>query len=178
MNNSYKTEVILSILLLAISCSVSSPEPSDPDPFPQDAGIPADLEIKLERTGCFAGANACPTYKLTVNADGSVVFEGIDLTTVKGRAEDKISPEKMRLLIAEFQRADFFNLKDSYDYPNCPSIATDSPNANTSIRMNGQDKTIHHYLGCLGEDLKTFPAQLTELEDKIDEIVGTDRWTK
>ena len=39
--------------------------------IPQD--IPQDLKITLERAGCFG---FCPDYKLTITADGAVVFEG------------------------------------------------------------------------------------------------------
>lgn len=157
------------ILLIFTSCrNAASPL--------ADSEIPKDLTITLERTGCYAAANACPTYKLTVKADGAVVFEGKDVTQVKGKVEDKISIEKVKQLAAEFQKADYFNLENSYDDKNCPSTTTDRPNANTSIQINGKQKTIHHYLGCKGKDAEIFPARLTELENKIDEVVETKRW--
>jgi hypothetical protein len=120
--------------------------------------------------------NACPTYELTVKADGSVVFEGIDVTEVKGKVEDKISLEKVKQLMAEFQKADYFSLENSYDYENCPKTWTDRPDAYTSIKINGKQKTIRHYLGCKEKDSEIFPARLYELENKIDEIVETKRW--
>lgn len=160
------------ILLLFASCKngVSTTD------FPVDSKIPEDLTITLERTGCYATANACPTYKLTVKSDGAVTFEGKDVTEAKGKVEDKISAEKVRQLVAEFQKADYFNLENSYNEKNCPLTITDRPNANTSIQINGKQKTIYHYLGCKGKDRSVFPAQLVELEDKIDEIVETKRW--
>ncbi len=160
------------ILLIFTSCNAVS----SPTDIPADSKIPEDLIITLERTGCYAGKNVCPTYKLTVKSDGAVVFEGKDVTEIKGKVEDKISAEKVKQLVAEFQKADYFNLENSYDYKNCPSTATDRPNANTSIQINGKRKTIHHYLGCKGKDSEIFPAQLFELENKIDEIVETKRW--
>jgi hypothetical protein len=43
----------------------------------------------------------------------------------------------------------------------------------TSIRINGRSKTIKHNHGCRGPKV---PKELTELEDKIDEIVNTAQW--
>lgn len=158
------------ILLILASCRNAATD------FPADGEIPEDLTMTLKRTGCFAGANACPTYELTVKADGAVVFEGIDVTEVKGRVEDKISVEKVKQLIAEFRKADYFNLENSYDYENCPSTSTDQPDAITSIKINGKQKKVRHYLGCKGKEAEIFPARLTGLEKKIDEIVETKRW--
>jgi hypothetical protein len=161
------------ILLIFASCRNAASSRTD---FPADSEIPEDLTITLERTGCYATVNVCPTYKLTVKADGAVVFEGKDVTEVKGEIEDKISVEKVKRLVAEFRKADYFNLENSYDYENCPSTHTDRPNANTSIEIEGKQKTIYHYLGCKGKDSEIFPARLSELENKIDEIVETKRW--
>lgn len=163
--------IFLIILSLLASCK-SSVSPS----FPASANVPEDLMITLERTGCYATRNACPTYKLTVNADGSVVFEGRDVTKVKGKVEDKISVEKVKQLIGEFEKANYFNLEDSYDGETCPRTSTDRPNANTSIQIGGKKKSVSHNLGCRGQDSKIYPPELYELENKIDEIVETKRW--
>jgi hypothetical protein len=88
-----------------------------------------------------------------------VKIEGIITTTIN---EDKI-----RQLVSEFQRIDYFSLKDSYEQHN----ATDMPSAITSMTINGKKKTVSHYHGDFSA-----PKQLTELEDRIDEIVTTDKW--
>lgn len=164
---------VLVIVLVFASCNNFTSSPTE---VSSSSEIPKDLEIKLSRTGCYAAANACPTYDLTVNADGSVVFEGKDVTEIKGKVEDKISEEKLLRLIEEFQKADFFSLEDSYDHENCPSTATDSPDANTSIQINGKKKSVRHYLGCYTKYPQVYPPKLFKLENKIDEIVGTERW--
>ena len=75
----------------------------------------------------------------------------------------------MRQLVSEFQTIDYFSLDNEYTYTD----ATDMPLATTSITINGQTKTIAHYHGDLSA-----PKELTELENKIDDIVSTERWVK
>lgn len=136
--------------------------------IPQD--IPGDLMITLERTECFG---FCPVYKLTITADGAVVFEGRRFVKQEGTTIKRaITREQIKQLMAEFVRAKFFSLDDDYSEIrlSCP---TDQPSAFTSIRINGKSKTINHYLGC-GEP--KVPKALTELENKIDEVVNTAQW--
>ncbi len=129
--------------------------------------------IILERTACYG---VCPIYKLTVKADGSVLFEGEKFTKTKGKAEGRISKEKVRELVKEFEKADFFDLNGEYD---CYQM-TDNPSALTSIQINGKKKSIDHYRGCRkgSADFEKELSKLTELENKIDEIAGTRKWIK
>jgi hypothetical protein len=72
-------------------------------------------------------------------------------------------------------------LGDKYtaEQDGCPEVWTDNPIAVTSIRMGGRSKSITHYYGCQENDGNSiYPKALTELETKIDQIVGTDRWIK
>jgi hypothetical protein len=141
---------------------------SDHTVIPQN--IPRDLMITLERTECFG---FCPVYKLTITADGAVVFEGRRFVKQEGATiKSAISQERLKQLMAEFDRVKFFSLEDDYSEIrlSCP---TDQPSAFTSIRINGRSKRINHYLGC-GEP--KVPKELTELENKIDEIVNTAQW--
>jgi len=136
--------------------------------IPQD--IPPDLKITLERTECFG---VCPVYKLTITADGAVVFEGRRFVKQEGATiKSAISRDGLKQLMAEFDRVKFFSLEDDYSETrlSCP---TDQPSAFTSIRINGKSKTINHYLGCVEPKA---PRGLTELENKIDEIVNTAQW--
>ena len=137
----------------------------------QSEGIPDDLLITLERTACYG---TCPIYKLIIKADGSILFEGERFTKTKGKAEGEISKEKVRKLIEEFKKVDYFNLNGKYD---CYQM-TDNPSAVTSIQINGKKKSIDHYHGC-GDGNDKFEkelSKLTELENNIDEIVGTQKW--
>jgi hypothetical protein len=156
--------IILTGLLSFISCDGLFPQNQTPNPFPNDESIPEDLIIRLKRTPCYG---TCPAYMLTIKADGKVSFFGQDFTEVKGQAEGEISKEKVKELIAEFKKANFFELDDNYTSKNC---ATDNPTVRTTLFINSKVKKIEHDLGCEA------PKELTDLENNIDEIVGTKKW--
>ena len=155
-----KLWLVVTILILSISfagCSRSqTPQPSDIK----------NIVMTLERTVCFG---ACPDYTLTIKGDGSVTYEGRQFVKIEGIRTTTISEEKIRQLLSEFQRIDYFSLNDSYE----EFGATDMPSAITSLTINGKTKTVRHYHGDF-----TAPEQLTELEDRIDEIVNSDQWIK
>jgi hypothetical protein len=157
----------LLLALLGPSVGCNGAGYSDRAVIPQD--IPKDLKITLERTECFG---FCPAYKLTIIADGSVVFEGRRFVKQEGVTISSVSPERLKQLMAEFERVNFFSLEDDYSEIrlSCP---TDQPSAITSIMIKGKSKTVNHYLGCLEPKV---PKGLTELENKIDEIVNTAQW--
>jgi hypothetical protein len=48
-----------------------------------------DAVITLERTVCYG---TCPSYKVTLTGDGTVVYEGQNFVRVQGRQEKKIHP--------------------------------------------------------------------------------------
>jgi len=125
-----------------------------------------EVIITLERTECFG---TCPVYRLTVYGYGAVIYEGIRFAQVQGTMKTTISEEKIKQLVSEFQKLDYFSLRDSYEERN----VTDMPSTITSLTINGNKKTVRHYHG----DLST-PKELIELEDKIDEIVNTNQWIK
>ncbi len=119
--------------------------------------------ITLERTACFG---FCPMYKLTVYADGRVIYEGNQFVKVKGTRTTRISPMKARQLMLEFQRIQYFNLQDRYE-----GGPTDAPSAITSFQMGRKSKTVYHYLAS-----PDAPQKLTDLEAKIDAAVNVQQW--
>ncbi len=153
--------VALTICVAVTVIPVGCAEP--PTPTPDDI---SDVVITLERGPCFG---ACPVYKLTIYGDGRVVYQGIRFVAVEGNRTASISEEKVRQLVNEFQKIDYFSLNDEY----VDVTATDMPTAITFISVNGQTKTVAHYHGDFDA-----PEELTALEDKIDEIVSTERWVK
>ena len=137
--------------------------------------IPPDTLITLERPGCFLG---CPDYLLTISADGTVTFEGKANVRVKGKAQTKISREKVQLLVAAFVKAKFFSLREQYAFKEdgCRRTWPDSDSAITSIVINGKSKSVSHYHGCHRKGRISYPRALSELENKIDEVANTDQW--
>ena len=129
-------------------------------------GAPEKLVIKLERTACFGN---CPVYSLTINGDGTVVYDGKDFVRTKGIKETTVSMEAISRIVAKFDEAEYFSMKDSYT----GFGKSDMPHANTSISMGSRAKSVRHYLGD-----QTAPKKLIELENSIDDTVNSAQWVK
>ena len=124
----------------------------------------SDLVITFERTACHG---TCPIYKLTIEGNGTVIYEGKDFVQVKGRQTASLSPDQIQQLVSAFEQARFFTLPDYTDQD-----TTDSPSVITSITLNGKTKTVNHYYGD-----NSAPQGLFDLESKIDEITNSKQWT-
>lgn len=120
------------------------------------------ISITLERTLCFG---MCPAYSVTLNDDGSVVYEGREHTKVSGKQTWKIDPAAVRALAKEMQDAGFFELNDEYR-----AMVTDHPTTYTSLTIGSRSKRIKDYVAG--------PPRLKELENRIDEVAGTKKYVK
>ena len=149
--------ILIAVALIITSCARTE------TPIPSDL---KDVVITLERTACFG---VCPVYKLSIHGDGTVIYEGIRFVRIKGTIKTTIGEDKIQQLVSEFQRTGYFSLEDSYEERN----ATDMPSAFTSLTIDGNKKTVRHYHGDLSA-----PKELTELENKIDEIINSNQWIK
>jgi hypothetical protein len=166
MDSNFRTTALF-ILLVFTGCSRETP------PTAATIGeIPGDLVIILERGVCFG---TCPAYKLTITANGSVEFEGRHYVKKKGVVRATMSWDQLKQLVAEFEKAKYFTLKDRYvdEGDGCASVWTDQPYVTTSITIAGKTKSIKHYTGCQGPAVL---KRLTALEDKIDEVVKSSQW--
>lgn len=136
--------------------------------------IPRDTLITLERTPCYG---TCPSYKLTISADGSVLFEGRRFVKKIGTAESRISQEALRELTERFDKINYFDLRNRYDNPGdgCKDWTTDGPSAITSITINGKSKSVRHYYGCRGIEVL---VELKKIEQAIDDAVNTAQWIR
>jgi len=118
-------------------------------------------EVTLERTACYG---TCPIYKITLQSDGTIIYEGkrfVEMMgTYKGTAYgfDRLA----KLILAQ----NYFNLKDEYTRP-----ITDNPSAITSVVRAGKRKTIVDYAG-------TGPIELWGIEMVIDGILKNARLEK
>jgi len=134
-------------------------------PFPEIHDFNS-IRISLSRTGCFG---ACPSYRIEVHGDGTVVYEGGMYVAITGQHRATVSSDAVLEMVEAFRKTDYFSLKDKYVWG-----ATDLPTYTTSLRVDGKTKAIVDYAGLrVG-----MPESLSKLEDTIDRLSGAERWTK
>ena len=127
---------------------------------------PTDIQnvaIALKRSTCFG---ICPTYNITIYGNGTVIYEGTTNVNTTGIQISNITEDNLRLLISEFKKIDYFSLNETEI---ASHVVYDAPMFTTSLTINGKTKTIKHYETAV-------PKQLTNLENKIDEIVNSSQW--
>jgi uncharacterized protein DUF6438 len=163
------TRASLALLLCFVSCAPrKAVSPPAEDSVAQLAGKPA---VTLERTACFGG---CPVYRLSVSPTGEVTYEGKAHVRRLGTATGKIPKERLDQLLTELDKAGYFSFASRYTStePACGRYATDSPSVITSVTLRGRTKRVEHDYGC-----GAAPGALVVLERRIDEMVGSGRWT-
>lgn len=155
-------------LLLALACA---PRGSAPPATERTATAAAGTIISLERTPCFG---SCPVYTISVSSSGLVTYEGKANVRRLGKATSQVPVQKIEALLVELERAGYFTFANRYalSEPTCRRYTTDSPSAISSATFRGRTKRIEHDYGCGG-----VPGALTLLEKRIDEVLGSDRWT-
>lgn len=131
----------------------------------------AQPAITLERTACFG---SCPVYRISVTPSGTVRYEGKAHVRRVGPDSTHIARQQVDTLLADIEQAGYFTFDDRYvgSERACGRYATDSPSVITSVTLRGRTKTITHDYGCSGA-----PGALTILERRIDETLGSSRWT-
>jgi hypothetical protein len=140
------------------------------------------LEISLQRTACYG---SCPAYKVTIAGNGRVVFETSPYqdrsdvanghrgfwsksgVRVPGTHQTTIEPEVIDRLLAQFEQARFFALRDEYR-----AEVTDNPTYVVTIDTGNGRKSVVDYVG----KEAGMPVSVTALQDAIDAAAGTDRW--
>lgn len=157
--------------------------------------------LTLQRSVCFG---TCPEYAVTVEANGQVVFEGGRFVAIS-KGGGHVSPTDWKALINALNEERFLSLKDQYETKadGCDDVVTDHPTVTISADFDGKSKTVRHYHGCWKDSptppaARTMPPEppgrwraapsppepgcpypmgLVELENRIDAILGTERWT-
>ncbi len=125
--------------------------------------IPSDTLITLERTVCLT---PCPEYRLSVDAQGHVIFEGTANVKMMGVQHGQIAEDDVWKLLEAFKDARYFQKFDSYTSMG----ATCGTNIYTSLTINGRTKKIKRYTGSAA------PPELEKLELLIDEITNSAQW--
>ena len=151
------------MLLMGLPIPACAPQATPSSAAPTQNTF-SDLVITMERTACHG---TCPVYKLTIEGNGDVTYNGQDFVQVKGTQTASLSPAQIQDLVSAFEQAKFSTLTD-YTHEN----TTDSQSVITSITRNGKTKTVNHYYGD-----NSAPQELFDLESKIDEITNSKQWT-
>jgi Domain of unknown function (DUF6438) len=159
----FRSLTFIFVLMMGLYINACAPYVDPTSATPTEITF-SDLVIALERTAC---RGTCPIYKLTIEGNGTVIYEGQDFVKVKGRQTASLSSAQIQDLVSAFEQANFFMLTD-YTHED----TTDSPSAITSITLNGKTKTVNHYYGD-----NSAPQALFDLESKIDEITNSKQWT-
>ena len=132
---------------------------------PCGAYDPQSVVIRLERGSCYG---SCPVYGVTLYGDGTVRYDGKDHVRVRGSQTAVIAPGAVRSLVEEIERSGFYSMNETYTQVSI----TNASSAVIFVATEGQKKQVRHYLG----DFKA-PKALETLENRIDEVSGTSRWT-
>jgi hypothetical protein len=163
-------------LLLGPACSSEAPDgPAQPGSESTQTAPAINVEgfekITLARTGCYG---FCPTYEVTIHADGRVVYQGFEHVGAIGERRGHASAEAIAELLDACQQLNFFELEDKYEYKldenGKPYSITDQPSRIMSLTVNGRSKQVEQYFGG--------PEALRALADQIDTHAGTATWTK
>jgi hypothetical protein len=135
----------------------------------QRTDVPPDIMIHLQRTSCYG---PCPIYTVTIDASGTITYDGERFVRTVGRQTARISPAFVATLLASAERIHFFDLRDAYRSIENPdgSVITvsDMPTTIVTITINGRTKRVEDYVGA--------PDVLAEFEREIDEAARTTRW--
>lgn len=127
--------------------------------------------VTLERRPCFG---TCPVYSVQVSRSGRVTFDGVRFVRDSGRVVDSLPADSLRVLADAISRARFFEFAGKYVHgePACALYATDLPTVVITVSADDRTHRVEHDRGCRGA-----PESLAALEERIDGIIGTWRWT-
>ncbi len=141
--------VIVLLLGLLSPCAIAQ---SKPDSQPV-------ITIKRETSlGC------SPDYSAEIYRDGTVVYHGVACVKVVGDKRHKISADAVDQLIKAFDQANYFSLKDAYEFDEHGMSYTDLARTTTSLYIDGKHKQVVDYLKA--------PKKLVALEALIEKLAG------
>lgn len=116
--------------------------------------------ITLERSVCYG---RCPAYKLKIEGNGTVTYEGLKFVGVTGVKTSTIASADFKQLVDQFFTIKYFDLEDNYD-----EEISDIPHCETSLSIDGKMKKIYNRSGG--------PEALSDLEALIDKTVNVKQW--
>ena len=127
--------------------------------------------IVLQRTSCFG---SCPVYRVTIDADGAVFYEGEHYVQTNGPVHSSIAPGAAIALLDRAWHDGFYDWPTSFR-ANC----SDMPDQFVGIRTREGLRVIWHYGGTTpGHTCSGAPKEVIDLEDAVDQTAGTAKWVK
>jgi hypothetical protein len=127
------------------------------------------IAMAMDGSHCFcmyqpgSEVTCCPEYSVSLDENGTVIYNGLRGTKVRGEKVNSISVSAVRDLVAEFFRIDFFSLQDRYEIkklPNGDSETIDHAYASTiSIDIDGKKKSVYIFYGA--------PQDVIDLQRKL-----------
>lgn len=139
-----------------------------PDPLWRKSP-PCPRTRPLQRTSCFG---PCRIYTVTIDARGTVTYEGERFVRVVGRRTAQIDKSIIAGLLARAESIRFFEMRDAYRVIENPDgtvgMVTDLPTKFVTVTVNGRTKKVEDYVAA--------PDSLAEFEREIDAAAGTKRW--
>jgi len=134
--------ICIAILLLALPLSAQSASSAD------------DFSLTVERFGCLG---KCPAYKVTIQSDGTLKFDGRYYVHAKGTRTKNLRPEARQRLAHLLRDRDFFHMESS-------GLVVDAPATRIEATPNGLHNSVTGHSGEM------------ELGDEIVKIAGIKRW--
>ena len=153
---------VAATLQLGVSVLPQEVKPARHVPFPKVRDWKT-VKITLERASPFA-----TDYTISVLGDGTVVYKGFANMLLNGRHRGTVSQSNVEELVKLFEQVDYFSLRDEYVLP------TDTDRQTTSIVIDGHRKQV---VNAAGREVG-MPLAVERLEDAIDRLTGSERWTK
>ena len=136
--------------------------------------IPRDLVITYESYNrfCHSELKIKSNRKLLLNLFSCLPLSDAEISRYESaKRYKKLPEEKLKELISEFEKINFFNLNDEYSTRknSCITFITDSGTTKISIKINGTAKQVFFENGCRNEN-NTIIQQLRNLGEKINQI--------
>jgi hypothetical protein len=103
-----------------------------------------------------------------------VTYSGTENVRRLGVERTRISRARVAALLRELEAANYFLFAGRYrpSEPVCGRYVPDAPTVITTVHLGRRTKRIEHDHGC-----GAAPMSLRVLESRIDEALGTGRWT-
>ena len=155
--------VALMALLASSSCAAqrTAEGPTGPAPLDQPEAL-----VQMTRGACVAH---CPVYQVAIFSDGAVIYEGQQSVGVIGVRQKSIPSASLQEIIERFEKVHFVDLPEHC----CDQKSTrDCPSVTIAYGVGRARRILEH-----GQCSDGAPAELTDLEGRIDELVGVAKWT-